>query len=682
MSEFQVVVVQIGRVEKHPGADNLSITYVHGGYPCIIRTGDFQEGDRAAYIPVDSLCPLNDMRFVFLKKESSKEYHRVKAIRLRGIFSMGLLIPAEDEWQVGQNIQEELRIRKYEPPEAIQMGGENEQCPFQFPVYTDVEGLRKWHSVFQDGEQVAVSEKIHGCLTHKARITMADGSRKPISRVKVGDEVLGVDNCGRVVAAPVVQVFHNGETNCWLNIKGPHSAAGRGSPFFRLRCTPEHRFWDPALQKFIEAKELKLGQSITILRSELELTPLQRQIIIGKMLGNGSFHDHPWSGYLSWAYAEKDKEYFYWTNQIMGELCQGYEYRFTGGYGAKMLRSRTISSAHIKKLLSSFFTSEQKKQIPSWVADEMGPISMAILYMDYGSLSHHKDQEDRVHLAVCDYSSADCEVLQRGMKKFGINAVYYESEGHSRLRLNANDAELFFLLISPYVPSSMQYKLPQRYRGHAGWFPRDRERAYGPLLVTQTILEIEEEYSNTFECYDLETQTHNYFANGCLVHNSSFRAVFHEGRLWVGSHTQIKRESQGNVYWKAALQLDLASKLCETPGIVFYGEIYGWVQKLRYGAQPGQTWLRFFDALDLAKMKYLDYEEFECLCFDLDLPKVPQLYCGPWSDDLVALAEGQSLLASHIREGFVVKPFKERFELKLGRVILKMIGEGYMLSNV
>jgi hypothetical protein len=50
MSEWIVRVVEIGEVVKHPNADSLSITEVEG-YPCIIRTGDFQTGDKAVYIP-------------------------------------------------------------------------------------------------------------------------------------------------------------------------------------------------------------------------------------------------------------------------------------------------------------------------------------------------------------------------------------------------------------------------------------------------------------------------------------------------------------------------------------------------------------------------------------------------------------------------------------------------------
>lgn len=52
-TDSRVFVVQVKNIHKHPNADTLSIVDVFGGYPCIIRTGDFVDGDLAAYVPVD-----------------------------------------------------------------------------------------------------------------------------------------------------------------------------------------------------------------------------------------------------------------------------------------------------------------------------------------------------------------------------------------------------------------------------------------------------------------------------------------------------------------------------------------------------------------------------------------------------------------------------------------------------
>lgn len=160
MSEFHVEVVKLGCIEPHPQADRLEITRIHGGYPCIIRKGDFQEGDLAIYIPIDTTLPAIE-QFEFLKPSDRK---RLRAKRLRGIFSMGLIIPPSEGMVLGQNVAEILGIKKYESPEPAQMGGENEAPPkdWYFPHYTDIEGMRRWSGKIDPHENVIITEKIHG----------------------------------------------------------------------------------------------------------------------------------------------------------------------------------------------------------------------------------------------------------------------------------------------------------------------------------------------------------------------------------------------------------------------------------------------------------------------------------------------------------------------------------------
>lgn len=42
------------------------------------------------------------------------------------------------------------------------------------------------------------------------------------------------------------------------------------------------------------------------------------------------------------------------------------------------------------------------------------------------------------------------------------------------------------------------------------------------------------------------------------------------------------------------------------------------------------------------------------------------------------LAEGDSLIGKHMREGIVIKPAVERLDLELGRVSLKLVSNRYL----
>lgn len=171
MTDFHVEVVRLGKVEKHPNADALDITYVHGenGYPCIVKKDSFKEGDLAVYIPIETTLP-DRPEFAFL---SASEHRRLKAKKLRGFFSMGLVIPVPSDIPdavEGMDVAERLGITKFEPKQpsghySKVMGGDCEADPehFIFHKYTDIEPLRRNSRVLNNGEEVILTEKCHGC---------------------------------------------------------------------------------------------------------------------------------------------------------------------------------------------------------------------------------------------------------------------------------------------------------------------------------------------------------------------------------------------------------------------------------------------------------------------------------------------------------------------------------------
>lgn len=170
MSEWHPEIVRIGAIYPHPNknstdpalrCDTLSVTEVQGGYPVLFRTGEFKEGDLATYIPVDTVVPENSSTFAFLG-----EFRRIKAKRMRGVFSMGMLIVAPSDAIEGTPVAESMGLVKYEPSEEkLKMAnGENIPGPvgWEFSRYTDIEALRRYRNVLTVGEDVVITEKIHG----------------------------------------------------------------------------------------------------------------------------------------------------------------------------------------------------------------------------------------------------------------------------------------------------------------------------------------------------------------------------------------------------------------------------------------------------------------------------------------------------------------------------------------
>jgi RNA ligase (TIGR02306 family) len=164
MSEFSTPVVTVGPVEKHPNADSLGITQVFG-YPVIVRLGETTPGMKAVYVPVDAVVP-DIPQFKFLDG-----HFRIKAKKLRGTLSLGMLMPLKDFPEVpqdasdGTDLSTVLGIGKYEQPVDYQsplFRGDCEKDPGVVPGYTDIQNYRRYPNIIPPWEPVVITEKLHG----------------------------------------------------------------------------------------------------------------------------------------------------------------------------------------------------------------------------------------------------------------------------------------------------------------------------------------------------------------------------------------------------------------------------------------------------------------------------------------------------------------------------------------
>lgn len=161
MSSFSVTVEKI-KIFPHPNADRLEIAQI-GDYQCIVGKGQFQSGNLAAYIPEQALVPQSLLREMGLEgKLAGKSKNRVKAIRLRGILSQGLVYPAREEWQEGTDVTDILGITKYEPPIPAHLSGEVFAAGQERTLKYDIENFKRFPHILEEGEEVVFTEKLHG----------------------------------------------------------------------------------------------------------------------------------------------------------------------------------------------------------------------------------------------------------------------------------------------------------------------------------------------------------------------------------------------------------------------------------------------------------------------------------------------------------------------------------------
>jgi len=142
---------------------------------------------------------------------------------------------------------------------------------------------------------------------------------------------------------------------------------------------------------------------------------------------------------------------------------------------------------------------------------------------------------------------------------------------------------------------------------------------------------------------------------------------------------------KNNIYWhpfsneSVRKLIDFLSEKHKV--VILYGEVFGKVQKLRYGRE-GLDYRAFDIRLD---GRFLNCIEKYDLLYDYGVLTVPVLYQGPYSYRKISeVSNGATTLIAdgktHVREGVVVTPEEERTDPKIGRVILKYIGDDYEMK--
>lgn len=177
MSQHVIEVVEIGEVRPHPNADRMELTSVWG-WTCCIGKGQFRAGDKAVYVPPDYVVPTDRPEFAFLKRDG-RDVERITVRRFRGTLSQGLLIPLPDslaQESVGTNVISDLGITRYEAPlpKVAAEGSIGGPSGLYAPKF-DVDSFQRYAACFHSGEQVVVTEKIHGA---SARFVWSEADAK------------------------------------------------------------------------------------------------------------------------------------------------------------------------------------------------------------------------------------------------------------------------------------------------------------------------------------------------------------------------------------------------------------------------------------------------------------------------------------------------------------------------
>lgn len=140
------------------------------GWTVVAKKGEFKVGDKCVFFEIDSILP-NEEKYSFLDYKEEYNGYRLKTVRLRGQLSQGLALPINifdipEDIEVGTDLTEQLKIRKYEPPIPEETGAKSSSRVWEIPK-TDEERYQSNPALVEalKGKKYYASVKLDGTST-------------------------------------------------------------------------------------------------------------------------------------------------------------------------------------------------------------------------------------------------------------------------------------------------------------------------------------------------------------------------------------------------------------------------------------------------------------------------------------------------------------------------------------
>lgn len=201
-------------------------------------------------------------------------------------------------------------------------------------------------------------------------------------------------------------------------------------------------------------KRLGINRESLIVSKPIELTQLQKEFIVGCILGDGNLRvdRNCINPRFTCEHGEQQKEYAEYKFSILQGLNPflSFQERKTpdkrNGNMYKSWRVRLNNNPELLWFYDQFY-STGKKQVTKELMEYYTPFAIAIHFMDDGTWSGN--------IATNSFSNESIVILLNKLSTYGINGF----ERNNTIVFNSLELRKFNELIRPYVITSMIYKL-------------------------------------------------------------------------------------------------------------------------------------------------------------------------------------------------------------------------------
>lgn len=446
---------------------------------------------------------------------------------------------------------------------------------------------RPWSKFFncnQDGadkidldEPVVVMDKADGCFPAKAVLNLWGGGTVHIGDVvknKLDVTLVGMDAAGNIVPTKITKWFDNGMKTQWsrigLSTNPSRKTAARGGN--RLYVTPNHHVYRDG--EYIPVSALSVGDELV----SYEYTFENLDLFLGGLLGDGAVcHNGSMCNYQE-SHTTPQRDYVLDQRALFSDGLVSVNNTFGEKFGGirESLWLQTKTARIFSDLRSEWYPNGIKV-----VPKDLSFINDAVVakwYMDDGSRRHSDVQNDRILFHTNGFSEEDVTRLANKLYDlYGVSCKVHYSKGW-QIRVNYGNGSINTLwsAMAPYIFPSMEYKLPEEYRGRFIEFPKPALKEIPKKSIVTSVEHDVHWYGTNYgksatRAYDIETETHNYMCQGVLVHNSLGVLYFNGDGYSLATKSSFMSEQarHGTSVWNAKYE----GKVEPLPGYTFLFEI-------------------------------------------------------------------------------------------------------------
>ena len=205
------------------------------------------------------------------------------------------------------------------------------------------------------------------------------------------------------------------------------------------------------------------SKEIENLKKGIELTNVQRSIIIGLILGDGHLEtqDRGKTYRLKVEHSIKQKDYVDWLydklKNIVASKPKLKEKKLKDGeYNSYWF---TTYSLGLFRFYGQQFYPDGKKIIPRIITKLLNPLAVAVWFMDDGSFKSNRHKTFIIH--TLGYGKEDLLKVKKSFKeKFDIGVELHRQKGNKfRLYVFSESAGKLKRIIEPYIIPTLRYKL-------------------------------------------------------------------------------------------------------------------------------------------------------------------------------------------------------------------------------